>query len=205
MESKIKILVVEDDPLIAEDIREILINSNYEVVAVAHHKEGALMILKDSPPDIVLLDINLDNTMDGIEIANQINNFYHIPFIYLTSYSSKAVVADAKPTRPMGYIVKPFEKGDLYAAIEIAIFNHSQKIKPRYFNRVAINKKLPTHLTIKEFEILIDIYEGYSNKQIARKHFVSINTIKTHIQKIYSKLDTNSRVSTIARLRELLS
>ena len=205
MESKIKILVVEDDPLIAEDIREILINSNYEVVAVAHHKEGALMILKDSPPDIVLLDINLDNTMDGIEIANQINNFYHIPFIYLTSYSSKAVVTDAKPTRPMGYIVKPFEKGDLYAAIEIAIFNHSQKIKPRYFNRVAINKKLPTHLTIKEFEILIDIYEGYSNKQIARKHFVSINTIKTHIQKIYSKLDTNSRVSTIARLRELLS
>src|SRR5690625_226939 len=205
MESKIKILVVEDDPLIAEDIREILINSNYEVVAIAKQKEQALMKLKESPPDIVLLDINIDNTMDGIEIANQINDFYHIPNIYLTSYSSKAVVTDAKQTRPMGYIVKPFEKGDLYAAIEIAIIKHSQKIKPRYFNLVAINKKLPTHLTIKEFEILIDIYEGYSNKQIARKHFVSINTIKTHIQKIYSNLDTNSRVSTIARLRELLS
>lgn len=196
---------MEDDPLIAEDIKEILTNYHYEVIAVAHYKEEALSVLKNSSPDIVLLDINLDNTLDGIEIANQINDLYQIPFIYLTSYSGKAVVADAKHTRPMGYIVKPFEEGDLYAAIEVAIFNHSQKIKPRYFNRVAINKKLPTHLTIKEFEILIDIYEGYSNKQIARKHFVSINTIKTHIQKIYSKLDTNSRVSTIARLRELLS
>ena len=202
--SEIKVLVVEDEPLIAEDIREFLTNVDYDVVAVAHNKEAALKSLKNSCPDIVLLDINLDHSMDGIDIAHQINTHYQVPFIYLTSYSGKAVVSDAKQTRPMGYIVKPFDEADLYTAIEVALYNHSQMSKPRYFSREALNKKLLTELTTKEYEILVDIYEGQTNKQMSQKHFVSINTIKTHVQNIYIKLDTHSRASTIARLRTLL-
>ena len=76
--------------------------------------------------------------------------------------------------------------------------------KPRYFSREALNKKLLAELTTKEYEILVDIYEGQTNKQMSQKHFVSINTIKTHVQNIYIKLDTHSRASTIARLRTLL-
>src|SRR5690606_10354408 len=83
--SEIKVLVVEDEPLIAEDIREFLTNVDYDVVAVAHNKEAALKSLKNSCPDIVLLDINLDHSMDGIDIAHQINTHYQVPFIYLTS------------------------------------------------------------------------------------------------------------------------
>lgn len=202
--SEIKVLVVEDEPLIAEDIREFLTNVDYDVVAVAHNKEAALKSLKNSCPDIVLLDINLDHSMDGIDIAHQINTHYQLPFIYLTSYSGKAVVSDAKQTRPMGYIVKPFDEADLYTAIEVALYNHSQMGKPRYFSREALNKKLLAELTTKEYEILVDIYEGQTNKQMSQKHFVSINTIKTHVQNIYIKLDTHSRASTIAKLRTLL-
>lgn len=202
--NNVKVLIVEDDPLIAEDIREILTNSHYEVVGVAHTKSAALSLLKEASPDIVLLDINLGNEMAGFDIAHKINDLYQIPFIYLTAYSGKAVVTDAKHTHPMGYIVKPFDENDLYAAIEVAMFNHRQKSRPRYFSRTALNKKLLSELTEKEYEILQDIYEGYSNKQMADKHYVSINTIKTHIQKIYAKLDTHSRISTVAKLRELL-
>lgn len=202
--TEIKVLVVEDDPLIAEDIREFLTNADYEVAAVAHNKEAAIHALENAHPDIAILDINLNNTMDGIKIAGHINAHHHIPFIYLTSYSGKSVVSEAKQTRPMGYIVKPFDEADLYAAIEVALFNHSQMSKPRYFSREALNKKLLTELTTKEYEILVDIYEGQTNKQMSEKHFVSINTIKTHVQNIYLKLDTHSRASTIARLRTLL-
>ncbi|HLU94798.1 MAG TPA: response regulator transcription factor [Membranihabitans sp.] len=200
---EIRVLVVEDDPLIAEDIREFLTNVDYNVVGVEHHKEGALKSLKNNLPDVVLLDINLDNAMDGFEIARHINEIYQIPFLYLTSYSGKSVVDQAKQTKPMGYIVKPFEERELFASIEVAMYNHSQRSNPQYMSFEALNKKLLTKLTSKEYEILLDIYEGKPNKQIAQKHFISINTVKTHIQNLYTKLSTNSRTSTIARMREL--
>lgn len=203
--SEIRVLVVEDEPLIAEDIREYLTNADYRVVSVEHCKEGAFRALKNDTPDIALLDINLDHVLDGFEIAKHINENYQIPFLYLTSYSGKSVVTEAKHTKPMGYIVKPFDEGELYASIEVALFNHSQRNKPRYMSREAVNNKLISNLTHKEYEILMDIYEGRTNKQITTKHFVSINTVKTHIQNLYTKLDTRSRASTIAKLRELLS
>lgn len=205
MMSKIRVLVVEDDPLIAEDIREYLTNVDYQVVSVEHDKNGALNALDNTLPDIALLDINLNNVMDGFEIAKYINNKHQIPFLYLTSYSGKSVVDEAKHTKPMGYIVKPFDEGELFASIEVALFNHSQRSKPRYMTREAINNKLLSQLTQKEYEILLDIYDGKTNKQMTQNHFVSINTIKTHIQNLYTKLDTNSRASTIARMRELLN
>ncbi len=203
--SEISVLIVEDEPLIAEDIREYLTNADYRVVSVEHSKEGAIRALKNDTPDIALLDINLDHVMDGFEIAKHINENYQIPFLYLTSYSSKSIVNEAKHTKPMGYIVKPFDEGELYASIEVALFNHSQRNKPRYMSREAINNNLISKLTHKEFEILMDIYDGKTNKQITTKHFVSINTVKTHIQNLYTKLDTRSRASTIAKLRKLLS
>lgn len=202
--TRIKVLVVEDDPLIAEDIREFLTNADYEVAAVVHHKEAAYRALKNAVPDIALLDINLNHTMDGLTIAGHINVHYQIPFIYLTSYSGKSVVTEAKQTRPMGYIVKPFDESDLYAAIEVALFNHSQRNQIHHFSRNTLNKQIENDLTAKEFEILMDLYEGRTNKQMSEKHFVSINTIKTHIQNIYLKMNTNSRTTTIARLRQLV-
>jgi DNA-binding NarL/FixJ family response regulator len=201
----IRVLIVEDEPLIAEDIRDCLTNVDYSVVAVAHNKEQALAALKKEVPDLALLDINLGKNMDGLEIAKIINEEFYIPFIFLTSYSNRPVIEKAKITRPMGYIMKPFNERDLYSSIEIALYNFSQGSRPRHFNAESLNQRLETPLTDREFEILKDIYEGNTNKQLAAKHFVSINTIKTHIQNIYDKLDVHSRAEAIAQLRDLLS
>jgi DNA-binding NarL/FixJ family response regulator len=203
--SQIRVLVVEDEPLIADDIKEFLTNADYFVTAVAYDKEDALEALSATKPDIALLDINLGNNMDGFLIAEEINNKYRIPFLYLTSYSSKHIVEQAKHTRPMGYIVKPFDEADLFSSIEVALFNHSQLNKPKHFSRELINERLMTDLTAKEFDVLTDIYEGRTNKQMAEKHFVSINTIKTHVQKVYDKMDTHTRSETIAAIRTYLS
>ena len=202
--SEIKILIVEDDPFIAEDIRDLLAQVNYSVVGVAHSKAEACNLLRNKTPDIALLDINLGDNTDGIAIAEIINKEYKIPFLYLTSYSTKVILDKVKHTLPMGYIVKPFDEADLFTAIEIAISNFYQFHKTEDLCMEKINNSLATPLTQKEFEILSDLYLGNTNSQIAKKHFVSINTIKTHLQKVFEKLDVRSRSQAIVKIRVLL-
>jgi DNA-binding NarL/FixJ family response regulator len=203
--SKIKILIVEDEPLIAEDIKEILLQVNYDVVGIAFTKEQAFEILKNSQPDFALLDINLGNNTDGILIAERINQQYHIPFLYLTSYSTKIILDKVRHTFPMGYIVKPFDEADLFTGIEIALSNFQGRKKTNNLSIELINKNLPNKLTNKEYDILIEMYNGLTNKEISEKHFVSLNTIKTHVQKIYEKLDVHTRAIAIVKVREILN
>lgn len=83
----IRILIVEDNPVIAEDIKEMLTNVDYSVVGIAYTKDQAIEIIDKKKPDLALLDINLDGKHDGYDIAEYINLKRKIPFIYLTSYS----------------------------------------------------------------------------------------------------------------------
>jgi len=200
----IKVLVVEDDPLIAEDIRELLTNVDYEITGVVYTKADALNLLRKTKPDIALLDINLGNNTDGILIAEIINEQYKIPFIYLTSYSNKLMLDKLKHTLPMGYVVKPFDEADLFTAIEIAVSNFQQFNKLETLSLKKLNNNLPNKLTQKEFEILEDIYHGRNTLEMAEKNFVSINTIKTHVKRVYEKLDAHSRAAAIVRTRNLL-
>jgi len=201
----INVLIVEDDPLIAEDIRETLSNVNYNVVGLAYNKKDALNLLANTSPDIALLDINLGDNLDGILIAEEINTTYQIPFLYLTSYSNKEILDKVKHTLPMGYIVKPFDEADLFTAIEIAVSNFYQFNKTDTLHIGLVNNSIPTPLTQKEFDVLKDIYQGKTNNQMAADHFVSINTIKTHIKNIYEKLDIHSRSKAIVKVRTLLN
>lgn len=201
--SSIKALIIEDEPLIAEDIRDCLSNLDYQPVDVAYSKEQAFRFLEKYDLDIVLLDINLGSKTDGIEIAKIINEKYKIPFIYLTSYSDKATLEMAKITRPWGYLVKPFQEHDLFTSLEIALFNFSSSIKPNNWSIENINKNLISSLTQKEFEILTDLYAGKTNKQLAKDNFVSVNTVKTHLKNIFEKIEVNTRTAAISKLHEL--
>jgi CheY-like chemotaxis protein len=94
--SMLKILIVEDEPVIAENISIYLNNNDFEVSAIAYDAEEALEQLQHNTPDAVILDINLASGQDGIDIARQINEQYHIPFLFLTSYSDKTTLERAK-------------------------------------------------------------------------------------------------------------
>ncbi|HOY19732.1 MAG TPA: response regulator [Haliscomenobacter sp.] len=201
--ANIQILVVEDEPLIAEDISEYLSNVDYAVAAIAYNKAQALLALEKQIPDLVLLDINLGGNVDGLDLAQLINQKYHTPFIFLTSYAHKSILDQAKLTRPMGYILKPFNERDLYSSIEIALYNFAQNAQPRNFSLEKLNQQLLSPLTEKEFQVLQDIYQGCTNKQMAEQHFVSVNTIKTHLQNLYDKLNVCSRSEAIVKLREM--
>lgn len=200
----IRVLIVEDDPIISEDIKDILTNVNYQVVGTAYDKEEAIEAIDSLKPDMVLLDINLDGHYEGFEIAEHINKTRKIPFLYLTSYSGKEIVDKAKLTMPMGYIVKPFNERELFSSIEIALYNFSKFVLPLELNRDIINNLIVNALTQKEFDVLKGLYEGKTNQQLADDQFVSVNTIKTHIKNIYEKLDTHTRSETMSLLNDLL-
>lgn len=201
---EIRILIVEDDPFISLDIEHCLSNIDYKVSGVAYNIEEALNQLENNTPDAVLLDISLGKEkIDGIDIANTINEKYQIPFIYLTSHADRSTLERAKKTYPSGYIVKPFNESALLAALEIAIYNHAKQqtdLHPK-LSFVQINKNILHPLSEREFEVLQQIYEGKTNQQMAECLFVSVNTIKTHIASIFTKLSVSSRTAAIAKVR----
>lgn len=124
-----QILVVEDESIVAEDIRRSLQNLGYTVSAVVSSGEKALKKVEEISPDIVLMDIVLHGEMDGIEVAEQIHSRFNIPVVYLTAYSDEKILERAKITEPFGYIIKPFKERELQINIEIALYKH--KIEKR--------------------------------------------------------------------------
>jgi DNA-binding NarL/FixJ family response regulator len=201
--SEIRVLIIEDDPLIAIDIEQTLNNLNFCVSGTAYTVDDALLQLNNNTPDAVLMDINLDDYKDGIDIAEIINEKFQLPFIFLTSHADKQTLERAKKTKPAGYIIKPFDEKDLLAGLEIALYNYAQKQAAAQSQLLIhnINKHLTTPLSEREFDVLCAIYEGKTNQQMANALFVSVNTIKTHIANIYFKLDVPSRTQAIAKVR----
>ncbi|MFN0014345.1 MAG: response regulator transcription factor [Saprospiraceae bacterium] len=202
----IRVLIVEDEPLIARNIAMYLRNHDYEVSGIAHDPEEALYQLKRNPPDFAILDINLEAERDGIHLGEHINRHCFIPFVYLTSYSDKATLDRAKQTNPYGFIVKPFNEKTLYATIEIALANHAANAN-RHVPELAIdrlNTGLLAPLTEREFEVLQLLYAGKTNQQIAAELYIAVNTLKKHINNAYFKLDVTSRTTAVAKLRDLM-
>jgi PAS domain S-box-containing protein len=123
--SNTKVLIVEDEAIVAMDIKHRLENLKYNVTGIASSGEDALKMATETCPDIVLMDIMLDGKMDGVETAEKILERFYIPIIYLTAYADEKTLSRAKVTKPYGYILKPFEEMELHASIEIAIYNHN--------------------------------------------------------------------------------
>ncbi len=204
--SDIRVLIVEDEPMIAEDIAAGLERNDFIVSAICYHLEDALNELNNNLPDIALLDINLNGQMHGFTLAEEIQNKHFIPFIFITSYSDKTTLDKAKLCEPYGYIVKPFNAASLYTTVEIALHNFSQRNKRSFpeLNLQKLNNHLTNPITEREFDLLKLIYEGKTNKQIADEMFISTNTVKKHINNTYLKIDTISRATTITKLRNLM-
>lgn len=122
--ARAKILIVEDESIVAFNIQNRLEGLGYTVLAISPSGEGALQIVAQNSPDLVLMDIKLKGSIDGIETAAQIRNRFHIPVVYLTAYTDEETLNRAKLTQPYGYILKPFEARDLCTTIEVALYNY---------------------------------------------------------------------------------
>lgn len=122
-----KILVVEDEKIVALGIKRMLKNMGYIVPSIASSGEEAIKKAEITFPDLVLMDIMLKGDIDGIKAADKISTDMNIPIIYLTAYSDENVLQRANETKPCGYISKPFEENDLRNTIELALNKHKSK------------------------------------------------------------------------------
>ncbi len=127
--SRKKVLIVEDERITAEDIKQTLESLGYEICNVVSNGEEAIKQAEKLKPDLVLMDIVLKGKISGIEAAEKISSDLNIPVIYLTAYADEATLQQAKLTAPLGYIVKPFTERDLRTAIEIALYRAEMEKK----------------------------------------------------------------------------
>ncbi len=124
-----QIMVVEDESIVAEDIKAMLEGFGYTVAAVAFSGEDAVRKALDTQPDLVLMDIVLKGQMSGVEAVERIRSRCDIPVVYVTAYADEKTVRRAKVTEPFGYILKPFDARELQTAIEIALYKHQMEKK----------------------------------------------------------------------------
>ncbi len=123
--ARAKILIVEDESIVAEDIKECLISAGYSVIGQVTTGEDVMQNVRDLNPDLVLMDIFLNGKLRGTQIAGKINKIIDIPVIYLTAYADDDTIDHAKNTGPYGYIVKPYDERDLIRTVELALYRYS--------------------------------------------------------------------------------
>jgi PAS domain S-box-containing protein len=180
--NKKRILVVEDESLIAEDIKRTLANLDYEVLDTVSTGIEALEKTRSLAPDLVLMDIMLEGSMTGIQVAEQIHREHKIPIIFLTAYSQDTIIQEAAETEPFGYILKPFEERELHASIEIAIYKHEMQEKlleneKKYRDIVENTNEAICVIQdgkIMFFNPMAIQYFGYSESELISKRFTDI-------------------------------
>lgn len=126
---RVRILIVEDEGLIARDVEDMVRNAGYEVCAVVGTGEEAIERAEKTRPDLILMDIILRGAMDGVEAAEKIRERFNIPVIYLTAHTDENTLQRAKLTEPLGYTLKPVEQKELITVIEMALYKNEMEIR----------------------------------------------------------------------------
>ncbi|MGB0916526.1 MAG: LytR/AlgR family response regulator transcription factor [Flavobacteriales bacterium] len=172
-----KILIVEDEPLLADDIEAILEDAGYEVVGIAAKGEHALQMIENTSPDMVLLDISIDGDMDGIMLAEKINTHFGVPFVFLTSHTDKLTINRVKQTHPAGFIVKPFTEKSVLSNVEIAMYKEAPTTQ--LYDELFVRDG-NAWVKVKFDDILYaQAYDNYTLVFVKDKKFTITHTLKT--------------------------
>ena len=181
---EVKILIVEDEKILAMGLKKKLAKLGYSVTGLASSGAEAIESVKEVQPDLILMDIVLKGAMDGIEAAKFIVNLYDVPIIYLTAYADEEILARAEKTCPYGYILKPYKDSELNANIKMAIYKHNaQKEKVMDFEDI--------YHDVTKF---IDENEGSFKKGIIEDESITgpVN-IDIGLKNIYISVDRNNK------------
>lgn len=122
MPERYKVLIVEDERVVAKDLKQTLESMGYNVIAMAATRDETIACCENQLPDIVLMDIRIKGNVDGIDTASELHKLYGLRVIYLTAHADVASIDRAKRTYPHAYLLKPVKPGELQGAIEIAMF-----------------------------------------------------------------------------------
>lgn len=210
-----KILIAEDEIIIAEDIASCLEELGYNICAI-DSGEHLMDIIRETQPDLLLLDIHLKGDVDGVELAAQIKEEFNLPFIFLTAYADKATIDRAKTTEPYGFIVKPFDDKDLRSAIEIALYKHGrdqERFEPKTATPINENAFTNEFLFVKVKHRMVKIalkdvlwveaYDNYSFIITAGHKYLISSTLKEMEKKLPPNIFVRTHRSYIVNLEKV--
>ncbi|MFK7834215.1 MAG: LytR/AlgR family response regulator transcription factor [Winogradskyella sp.] len=215
MSEKTKILIVEDEMIIAANISLQLTKLGYDVTGIVPRGEDALLHIEETKPDIMLLDINLKGKLDGIETAEAMQKTHNIPVIYLTANIDDDHFNRAKKTHPYGFISKPFKKLDLQRAIELTIsqlntknseLNKTAEIsnKPFILSDSIFVRHHNTMVKVNIEDILyIEAERNYCRIYSKTKEYLLVMTLKDLVEKLPSKYFLRVHRSFIVNLSQI--
>ena len=208
--SKSKIMIVEDESIIAEDLADSLEDMGYIVVDIVSSGEEAILMAAEKQPHLILMDVILQGEIDGITAAEEIYSSLQIPIIFLTAYSDNQTLQRVKATNPFGYIVKPFEERNLYLTIEIALERHHYDPITHLPNRFLFKSKLDEILSHKNGDNSGNLY--HINESHKHQNFPKIPIFYIsldRINRIQVTLGSNNRELVLCniakRLKESIS
>ncbi|MDO1514378.1 response regulator [Maribacter confluentis] len=189
MEQPIKILIVEDNVIIADDMQSMLEEIGYEIVDNVIVYEQAVEVLKTQQVDLVLIDIILASDKTGIDLGKHIRDNYDIPFIFVTSNSDRATVENAKTVKPNGYLVKPFEQQDLYTSIEIALSNfiYGKQNLSKGLSNETVNEDVPMSNSILKDSIFVKKQHLYYRIQFGDIQFIKADNVYLEVNTVDKK------------------
>ncbi|WP_373516351.1 response regulator [Pricia sp.] len=187
MEQPIKILIVEDNVIIADDMQSMLEEIGYEIVDNVIVYEQAEEVLKNQHVDLVLIDIILASDKTGIDLGKHIRENYDIPFIFVTSNSDRATVENAKSVKPNGYLVKPFEQQDLYTSIEIALSNFTHSDRAKAAIDADADEDVAMSNTVLKDSIFVKKQHLYYRIQFADIRFIKADNVYLEVNTVDKK------------------
>ncbi len=206
MPAEIRVMIVEDDAAVRDGLRLLISGSEgYSCIAACASAEDALEEISGQKPDVVLMDINLPG-MNGIECVVHIkNNWPHIQVMMLTVFDNTDEIFRSLTAGATGYLLKKTPPAKLLEAIS-EVYNGGSPMSGEIARKVvqtflkpAIHEVPDARLTAREEEILTYLSKGYLYKEIASELFISIETVRTHIRKIYQKLQVRTRTEALLR------
>lgn len=204
---KLNIFIVEDESIVAKDIQNNLIKLGYNVLGIANNGKDAIEQIKETNPDVVLMDIMIKGDLTGIEVAEQIRKHISVPVIFLTAYADESTLSRAKVTEPYGYILKPFKEIDLHSTIEMAVYKHQKDSalqKERDFLYSLVENKDGSQsdiLFVKANSRLVKVYLKDIYYVEALKDYVIINTQYARYTVHSTMKDIEKKLGTIEFIR----
>ncbi len=193
---KKRIFIVDDDLTTASVMKLYISDFGYEVVGIANDGKEAINQVRSLAPDLVLMDINLGQGLDGVDTADIISKNFKIPVIFVTSHADEATLSRAKSVEPLGFINKPLRETDLKTTIEFAISKagangESEEEKPTgSVEDVLIGLY---SLTPAEARVAAKLVEVPELSYVSDALNISLSTAKTHLKRIYRKTNTNKQ------------
>jgi DNA-binding NarL/FixJ family response regulator len=205
----VRVLIVEDEALIAEELRLRLSRLGMHVVAAVSSGDAAIQHALRDRPDAILIDVRLKGSRDGIDTVREIRRHSDVAIVYLTAHSDRSTIERAKDTSPDGYVLKPFQERDLLVALEMALHRHNaaaaRPADPPGEDAAELSaiRERFERLTPRQREVFKLVVRGRLNRQIAAELGTTERTIKAHRALIMKKMEVES-VADLARLAQRL-